>query len=38
MCFRFLQTAWNYYNGEDLPHYDHAAVEGVEELNAEVRP
>lgn len=38
MCFRFLQTAWNYYKGEDLPHYDHAAVEGVEELNTEVRP
>lgn len=35
MCFRFLQTAWQYYKGQELPHYDHAAVDGVDELTQE---
>jgi len=30
MCFRFLQVAWNYYFTGELPHHDHAKVEGVE--------
>ena len=30
MCFRFLQVAWNYFFTGELPHHDHAKVEGVE--------
>ena len=30
MCFRFLQVAWNYYFTGELPHHDHAQVEGVD--------
>jgi C4-dicarboxylate transporter DctM subunit len=30
MCFRFLQVAWHYYRTGQLPHHDHARVEGVE--------
>lgn len=31
MCFRFLQVAWAFFRTGDLPHHDHAHVEGVEE-------
>ncbi len=31
MCFRFLQVAWNFWRGGELPHHDHGHVEGVEE-------
>src|SRR3979490_231747 len=27
MCFRFLQVAFNYWRGGELPHHDHAHVE-----------
>jgi len=30
MCFRFLQVAWHYFFTGDLPHHDHAHVEGVD--------
>ena len=30
MCFRFLQVAWSYWRTGDLPHHDHAHVEGVD--------
>jgi C4-dicarboxylate transporter DctM subunit len=30
MCFRFLQVAWHYFRTGELPHHDHARVEGVE--------
>ena len=30
MCFRFLQVAWSYWWTNELPHHDHAYVEGVE--------
>jgi len=30
MCFRFLQVAYNYVRTGELPHHDHAHVEGVE--------
>lgn len=30
MCFRFLQVAWNFYETGELPHRDHAHVEGIE--------
>lgn len=31
MCFRFLQVAWTFFRTGDLPHHDHAHVEGVDE-------
>ena len=30
MCFRFLQVAYTYLRTGELPHHDHAHVEGVE--------
>jgi C4-dicarboxylate transporter DctQ subunit len=30
MCFRFLQVAYGYWRTGELPHHDHAHVEGVE--------
>jgi len=30
MCFRFLQVAWTFWKTGELPHHDHAYVEGVE--------
>src|SRR6266446_1939777 len=30
MCFRFLQVAFNYWRTGELPHHDHAHVEGVD--------
>ncbi len=30
MCFRFLQVAWRYQRGGELPHYDQTRVEGIE--------
>ena len=30
MCFRFLQVAYTYARTGELPHHDHAHVEGVE--------
>ena len=30
MCFRFLQVAWNFARSNELPHHDHAYVEGIE--------
>lgn len=31
MCFRFLQVAWSFYRTGELPHHDHARVEGLDE-------
>jgi C4-dicarboxylate transporter DctQ subunit len=30
MCFRFLQVAYAYWRTGELPHHDHAVVEGVD--------
>ena len=30
MCFRFLQVAFHYFTSGELPHHDHAHVEGVD--------
>jgi C4-dicarboxylate transporter DctQ subunit len=30
MCFRFLQVAWHFLRHDELPHHDHAYVEGVD--------
>jgi C4-dicarboxylate transporter DctQ subunit len=35
MCFRFLQVAWHYLRFDELPHHDHAYVEGVEATEVE---
>ena len=35
MCFRFLQVAWHYLRHDELPHHDHAYVEGVEATGTE---
>ena len=30
MCFRFLQVAFNFWRSGELPHHDHAHVEGID--------
>ncbi len=37
MCFRFLQVAWRFARGGELPRHDHAHVEGLAEQAAEGR-
>jgi len=37
MCFRFLQVAWRFARGGELPVHDHAHVEGLTEDAAEGR-
>lgn len=37
MCFRFLQVAWNFACGGELPVHDHAHVEGLVQDAAEGR-
>ena len=32
MCFRFLQVAWAFARGGELPHHAHGHVEGVEDV------
>jgi C4-dicarboxylate transporter DctQ subunit len=32
MCFRFLQTGWTFAKTGELPHHDHAAVDGLDEV------
>lgn len=34
MCFRFLQVAWSFHRTGELPHADHAHVEGLDETDA----
>ncbi len=36
MCFRFLQVCWNFIRTGELPHHDHAHVEGIEEVELPV--
>ncbi len=31
MCYRFLQVAWTFAHGGELPHHDHTHVEGIED-------
>ncbi len=31
MCFRFLQVAWRFARGQELPRHDESHVEGIEE-------
>lgn len=31
MCFRFLQVGWSFFRTGELPHHDHAHVDGIEE-------
>jgi len=30
MCFRFLQVSWGFIRRNELPHHDHAHVEGID--------
>jgi C4-dicarboxylate transporter DctQ subunit len=32
MCFRFLQVGWNFFRTGELPHHDHAVVDGLEDV------
>lgn len=32
MCFRFLQVGWKFFRTGELPHHDHAAVDGLDEV------
>jgi len=32
MCFRFLQVAWNFVHGGELPHHDASRIEGLDEV------
>ena len=34
MCFRFLQVAWTFIRTGELPHHDHAQVEGIDPVEA----
>lgn len=36
MCYRFLQVAWNFYHGGELPHHDHGHVDDVDDIDPEV--
>ena len=38
MCYRFLQVAWSYFNGGDLPHHDHGHVDGIDDVAPVVVP
>jgi C4-dicarboxylate transporter DctQ subunit len=31
MCFRFLQVGYNFYRTGEMPHHDHAHVEGIDD-------
>jgi C4-dicarboxylate transporter DctQ subunit len=33
MCYRFLQVAWSFGHGAELPHHDHGHVDGLEEVD-----
>ena len=30
MCFRFIQVGWKFIRSGELPHHDHAHVDGIE--------
>ena len=32
MCFRFLQVGWGFFRTGELPHHDHGAVDGLEDM------
>lgn len=36
MCFRFLQTAWHFWQTGEAPHHEHAHIEGVEDVGDEL--
>ncbi len=38
MCFRFLQVGWAFARTGELPHHDHAHVDGIEEESAAPAP
>jgi C4-dicarboxylate transporter DctQ subunit len=38
MCFRFLQVAWHFQRSGELPHHDHGHVDGLDEVEDDLRP
>ena len=32
MCFRFMQVGWSFFRTGELPHHDHGAVDGLDEV------
>ena len=32
MCFRFMQVGWTFFRTGELPHHDHAVVDGLDEI------
>jgi len=32
MCYRFLQVAWTFFHGGELPHHDHSHVDGIDDV------
>ncbi|HIJ96620.1 MAG TPA: TRAP transporter small permease [Desulfuromonadales bacterium] len=32
MCFRFLQVGWKFFRTGELPHHDHAVVDGLDDV------
>ena len=35
MCFRFLQVIWGFIRTGEVPHHEHAQVEGIEDDDPE---
>ena len=35
MCYRFLQVAWAFGHGAELPHHDHGHVDGIDDIDAD---
>lgn len=35
MCYRFLQVAWSFAHGAELPHHDHGHVDGIDDVDAD---
>lgn len=33
MCYRFLQVAWAFGHGAELPHHDHGHVDGIDDID-----
>lgn len=33
MCYRFLQVAWAFAHGAELPHHDHGHVDGIDDID-----
>ncbi|MEN9543790.1 MAG: hypothetical protein RLZZ598_623 [Pseudomonadota bacterium] len=36
MSYRFLQVAWNYHHGAELPHHDHGHVDDLDDIDPDL--